>query len=432
MRVGEREARGSIRTALRSVSRTTTTRTSKEDFHAATRNAHRRSRSRCRAPDERSGACRRRRSATRSPIANIDKVKDLVSPGMEWCSTAGRSPSPRPKIAWPKAYKEATEKYSSQVKLTPDGLDVEDYVAGLPFPQHRPEGSAGRVQDHVELQLSATRHRRRRPAELRRRHRSDRDHASDARRAPLPARPLPPPLLRPAASTSSRSRRCRTRTATRAAGALYPIIEPFDLKGVGHLQPLHRLRRSRTTRGSTCRRSAACAGSRPRSAPTRSSGRTPTSTATTATPATSPGWTGSTSARRKSSARSTARTSRSSGPTAVDWAFDDVWEKRKVYVVEGVSKLPQYAYSKRVLYIDKEACAIPYTRHLRPLGRALEDLDQQLQLPEEAFPAPSITYRRDGLRSRRSSWSTCSSSTRPGVAAEPALPGRAGLVLQPG
>ena len=45
----------------------------------------------------------------------------------------------------------------------------------------------------------------------------------------------------------------------------------------------------------------------------------------------------------------------------VDWAFDDVWEKRRVYVVEGISKLPQYAFSKRVLFIDKEGWGIPYS-----------------------------------------------------------------------
>jgi hypothetical protein len=45
----------------------------------------------------------------------------------------------------------------------------------------------------------------------------------------------------------------------------------------------------------------------------------------------------------------------------VDWAFDDVWEKRKVYVVEGISKLPQYAYGKRVIFIDKEAWVIPFS-----------------------------------------------------------------------
>ena len=38
----------------------------------------------------------------------------------------------------------------------------------------------------------------------------------------------------------------------------------------------------------------------------------------------------------------------------VDWAFDETWEKRKVFVLEGISKLPQYAYGKRVLFIDKE------------------------------------------------------------------------------
>jgi hypothetical protein len=45
----------------------------------------------------------------------------------------------------------------------------------------------------------------------------------------------------------------------------------------------------------------------------------------------------------------------------VDWAFDDVWEKRRVHVVEGTSKLPQYAYSKRVVFIDKENWLIPYS-----------------------------------------------------------------------
>ena len=67
---------------------------------------------------------------------NIDKVKDLVSPGMEWVIKHGWPMTiVEPKrIEWPKAYKEATEKYSGQVKLTPDGLNVLNYVAGLPFP----------------------------------------------------------------------------------------------------------------------------------------------------------------------------------------------------------------------------------------------------------------------------------------------------------
>src|SRR5437867_9213871 len=67
---------------------------------------------------------------------NIDKVKDLISPGMEWVIKHGWPMSivETKRIEWPKEYKEATEKYSGQVKLTPDGLNVLNYVAGLPFP----------------------------------------------------------------------------------------------------------------------------------------------------------------------------------------------------------------------------------------------------------------------------------------------------------
>jgi hypothetical protein len=48
-------------------------------------------------------------------------------------------------------------------------------------------------------------------------------------------------------------------------------------------------------------------------------------------------------------------------PGGSDFGFDDVWEKRAVYIVEGTSRLPQYAYSKRVIYIDKEAWGVPYS-----------------------------------------------------------------------
>ncbi len=38
------------------------------------------------------------------------------------------------KVHWPKAYREATEKYSAQVKLSADGREMFKYVAGCPFP----------------------------------------------------------------------------------------------------------------------------------------------------------------------------------------------------------------------------------------------------------------------------------------------------------
>jgi hypothetical protein len=72
--------------------------------------------------------------------ANIDKVKGLISPGMEWCIKRGLpiTISETKRIEWPKAYKEATEKYSGQVKLSGDGLSVQNYVAGQPFPNLEP------------------------------------------------------------------------------------------------------------------------------------------------------------------------------------------------------------------------------------------------------------------------------------------------------
>ena len=181
----------------------------------------------------------------------------------------------------------------------------------------------------------------------------------------------------------------------RAQQGLYPILEPFDLKGVGALGNRYiDLREAGRHLALPARRSAACAGSRRRSAPTRSSGRTPTSTATTATPARSPGWTGSSSARRRSSAPSTPSTIPVKWDEKVDWAFDDKWEKRKVYVIEGISKLPQYAYGEARHLHRQGDVGDPVHRHLRPLGRALEDLDQRhVSFRKKAFDgAGAIKY----------------------------------------
>ena len=46
---------------------------------------------------------------------------------------------------------------------------------------------------------------------------------------------------------------------------------------------------------------------------------------------------------------------------SADFMHDDKWEPRDVWIVAGKSKLPQYAYSKRIIYIDKEVHRIPYT-----------------------------------------------------------------------
>jgi hypothetical protein len=67
---------------------------------------------------------------------NASKVKDLVTPGEYLRIQHGMSLKivPTERIDWPPPYKEATEKYSAQVRLSPDSRSLVGYVAGEPFP----------------------------------------------------------------------------------------------------------------------------------------------------------------------------------------------------------------------------------------------------------------------------------------------------------
>ncbi len=65
-----------------------------------------------------------------------EKVKDIVSPGTYYKVMHGMTMKimPTGRIDWPPPYKDATEKYSEQVRLTADHRSIVGYVAGLPFP----------------------------------------------------------------------------------------------------------------------------------------------------------------------------------------------------------------------------------------------------------------------------------------------------------
>jgi Protein of unknown function (DUF1329) len=71
---------------------------------------------------------------------NAYKVKNLVSPGQYLRVMNGMSIKvvPTETIEWPPPYKEATEKYASQVRLSPDNRSLVGYVAGEPFPMIDP------------------------------------------------------------------------------------------------------------------------------------------------------------------------------------------------------------------------------------------------------------------------------------------------------
>ncbi len=67
---------------------------------------------------------------------NASKVKDLVSPGVFYKVEQGMTMNivPTTRIDWPPPYKDATEKYASQVQLSKDHRSLIGYVAGQPFP----------------------------------------------------------------------------------------------------------------------------------------------------------------------------------------------------------------------------------------------------------------------------------------------------------
>jgi len=67
--------------------------------------------------------------------ANAPAVQAYLSPGEYALITNGMPMRivPSGRLNWPPPYLAATEKYSSQVSLSPDGM-VHGYVAGLPFP----------------------------------------------------------------------------------------------------------------------------------------------------------------------------------------------------------------------------------------------------------------------------------------------------------
>jgi hypothetical protein len=293
---------------------------------------------------------------------NIDKVKDLISPGMEWCIKHGwpMTIGETKRVEFPKAYKEATEKYASQVKLTPDGLNVLNYVAGLPFPNvdtkdpqvalkimwnwgynhlttddvdlRNFDADTGAIADHGPLTVE----RHFLLDHFRRLFWNGRLYVD-----PKPEKPNP--------------------NGYRAQQGLYPILEPFDLKGVGalgnryissekqddswlYLPSLRRVRRL-----STAQRSDALFGQ-----------DTDVDSYY--------GYSGHIAwmdfkylGERELLSCYHAKSYPVKWNEKVDWAFDETWEKRHVYVIEGISKLPQYAYGKRVIFIDKEAWIIPYS-----------------------------------------------------------------------
>jgi uncharacterized protein DUF1329 len=331
-------------------------------------------------------------------VANADKVKDLVSPAMYWLVKHGwpMQIADTQKITLRRAFTEATEKYSSQVKLSADGLKLEGWVAGRPFPRidtkdpqvamkimwnwsytylttddvdlRNFDADTGAIADHGPM--SVERHFL--LDHFRRLFWTGRLYVD-----PKPDKPNP--------------------NGYRAQQGLYPILEPFDLKGVGalgnrytssdkqddswlYLPSLRRVRRL-----STAQRSDALFGQ-----------DTDVDSYY--------GYSGHIAwmdfkflGERDLISCYHAEHYPVKWNEKVDWAFDDKWEKRKVYAIEGISKLPQYAYGKRVIFVDKEAWIIPYSDIYDRSGELWKIWINDMSFRKKAFEGANVIEYPDEM-----------------------------------
>jgi hypothetical protein len=299
---------------------------------------------------------------------DADRVKDLVSPGVEWLVRRGMTMKivEFQKTDDPPAFKAATEKYAGQTKLRADGwIDESTYVAGRPFPVIDPNDPHAAIKvmynyersryatddlltKMLDAETGAIVDKGGKPS-----FRIERHFVIEALRLlkyigrtenpPIPALPNPQGFLIKAGQ--------------------YPILEPFDLKGVGglvyrFLDPtkleetwMYMPSLRRVKKISTAQRSSSLygqdvdidsyggfAGQIPSFA-WKLLGEKPMLAAGHAenlppVPCTEDG-----------------------GVT-----FCDTWEVvPRVYAIEGVSKAGGYAYSKRIIFIDADTSYVAYT-----------------------------------------------------------------------
>ncbi len=330
--------------------------------------------------------------------SNVDQYLHLLSPGLEWAVKYGwriKVGEPR-RIEMIRAYREATEKHLGQAKLRPDGLQVLNWTAGQPFPNLDPNdpqiaqkimwnyGYGFAVTDDVSSKnfdadtgsigkgrgMTVERHYM--IDNLRRLNYTGRLFVD-----PKPNYPNPDDL--------------------RYKESLHPLSEPFDLKGVGgtfyryndpnrqddswlYLPQLRRVRRL-----STAQRSDALFGQ-------------------DSDVDSYYGYTGHIAwmdwkflGERTVLAVMHGQHVPVKWQEPEDWAFEDTWEPRQVYVVEGTSKLPQYAYGKRVIFIDKEGWVVTHSDIYDRAGQLWKVWINDYSFKKEAIPGATVSRYPDEM-----------------------------------
>ncbi|MFQ5477809.1 MAG: DUF1329 domain-containing protein [Candidatus Binatia bacterium] len=332
---------------------------------------------------------------------NVQKIDGLVAEGVKWAVSNGMDMRivPYERISLPVAYREATEKYSDQCRIGKHG-ELENWVAGRPFPKidsNDPQ-AARKVMYNFErthyftddlnmhlvdadtgslyLDSKGSRH-----------YTVERHFVAEWLR-----------VLRYQGRLHDVSHDLDTDQDIFAKSGLYPIIEPFDLKGVGGIAYRYRdlLRQDdtwlylpqlrRVRRMSSAQRSDALFG---QDIDVDSyggyAGQIP--------------WFEWRLLGEKPMLASLHGKRLPPEPCTKDggMTFCESWEKRPdVYVIEGIPQAPNYAYSRRVIYVDKETYFIIYSDLYDQGGELWKVVMQSIRTSKR--PNPSVAYEYDEPR----------------------------------
>lgn len=334
---------------------------------------------------------------------NAEKIVGLVSPGVEWSVRNGMEMEivDYAKISFPTDYNKATEKYSGQCKLG-ENLVLENWVAGRPFPtvsSDDPEAAPKIMYnflnthyftDDLSLHLvDADTGALYTDAKGNKHYTVERHFVSDwlrvlAFQGRIKNEPIPE-FEDNADETFRKS-------------GLYPLIEPFDLKGVGGVsyRYLDQVRQDdtwlylpfvrRVRRMSSAQRSDALFG---QDIDVDSyggyAGQIP--------------WFDWKLIGQKPMLASLHGERLPPQPCKTDggMTFCETWEMRPdVYIIEGTPKVSNYAYSKRLIYMDKETYFIIYSDLYDQGGELWKTVMQSIRTSKR--PNPNVDYEYDEPR----------------------------------
>ncbi|MFT4571880.1 MAG: hypothetical protein ACI91F_002776 [Candidatus Binatia bacterium] len=329
--------------------------------------------------------------------ANAHEFAELLGPSIRWSLERGARievVATQP-IPLEPARLQATQKYYAQARLSDDKNFVENYVAGLPFPFVTAEDPDVAIKlmfnyenrivvDDVDIRnfecdtgslsakggLNLERH-------FVIEHFRRLYYVSRLYHDPKPT--------------------WETNDGIRYREVMHPLIEPFDLKGVGitynrHLDPyrqddswLYYPLLKRVRRLSSAQRSDALFGQ-------------DADIDTYGGYAGNPAWMEwrLLGTKKLLAPMHTRNFPAKWSEKPADFIFDDTWEVRDVYVIEGRARVPNYAYSRRVIYLDRESFVIPYTELYDREGELWKVWINQWKLGKKPFPeAKRVVYDYD-------------------------------------